>query len=59
MVIFLAHLARSAKVSFWDSPVSVVRRVSSVVKRQHFTKTSSSHKPLVRIRYNFTEMILR
>ena len=30
---FLAHLAQSAKVSFWDDPLSVVRRcrASSVV----------------------------
>ena len=31
---FLAHLAHSAKVSFWDRAVSVVRRrASSVVRR--------------------------
>ena len=40
---FLAHLAQSAKVSFWDDPLSVVRRrrrrrrPSSVVRRQQFT----------------------
>ena len=26
---FLAHLAQSAKVSFWDQPLSVVRRRES------------------------------
>ena len=26
MYLFLAHLAQSAKVSFWDDPLSVVRR---------------------------------
>jgi len=26
LVWFLAHLAQSAKVSFWDDPLSVVRR---------------------------------
>ena len=38
--LFLAHLAQSAKVSFWDDPLSVVRRrrrASSVVRRQQFT----------------------
>jgi len=43
--ILLAHLAQSAKVSFWDDPLSVVRRrrrrrhrhPSSVVRRQQFT----------------------
>ena len=38
ILIFLAHLAHSAKVSFWDSAVSVVcRRLSSVVHHQQFT----------------------
>ena len=40
MTSFLAHLAQSAKVSFWDDPLSVVRRPrrpSSVVRRQQFT----------------------
>ena len=32
--VLLAHLAHSAKVSFWDGAVSVVRRrASSVVRR--------------------------
>ena len=39
--IFLAHLAQSAKVSFWDDPLSVVRRrrrlASCVVRCQQFT----------------------
>ena len=40
--LFLAHLAQSAKVSFWDDPLSVVRRrrrrrPSCVVRRQQFT----------------------
>ena len=35
---FLAHLAHSAKVSFWDRALSVVRRrASSCVVRQQFT----------------------
>ena len=37
---FLAHLAQSAKVSFWDDPLSVVRRrrrPSSVVRRASST----------------------
>ena len=35
--LLLAHLAQSAKVSFWDDPLSVVRRrASCVVRRQQF-----------------------
>ena len=33
----LAHLAHSAKVSFWDCAVSVVRRRASSGVRQQFT----------------------
>ena len=57
---FLAHLAQSAKVSFWDQPVSVVRRRESwVVSRQQFTKTSSSLKPPIRKWPNLAWMLLR
>ena len=35
--ILLAHLAHSAKVSFWDRALSVVRRRPSSVVRQQFT----------------------
>ena len=41
---FLAHLAYSAKVSFSDRALSVVRRRPSSVVRQQFTQTSSSPK---------------
>ena len=42
MSTFLAHLAQSAKVSFWDDPLSVVRRrrrrrASCVVRRPSST----------------------
>ena len=41
-VHFLAHLAHSAKVSFWDRAVSVVRRrASSVVRRSCVVRRAS------------------
>ena len=51
---FLAHLAQSARVSYWGCPLSGVRRracvrasVRACVRRQQFLQTTSSLKLLV------------
>ena len=42
--LFLAHLAHSAKVSFWDGAVSVVRRrASTIYLNIFFSKTTDGN----------------